>query len=665
MCPPFLKGTTMHYLFKAAAVVTAILAATISGLFAQTIEEIYPSGPAAEFIVSSSTSDTRTLISLVREHHLMLARITFQDDADSIKRVIAVSDDARNDRNMPTSAQRYPDYGFSSRTQVQQLTDMGSPLGRWLVYGSYDDAQTLLTKMPASGFTLTNPKLVNRRTLYEYFLGSPFPLIMLIGVLLVFVASLVSAAHATRIRAIAMFHGQSALFVLARQTYSHGLFLAAAFGSSWMFWIALGRVLWPQAGISSPSSQLFTAMVSVSMLAAWSSMLSGMAIVSLCSRSIPQQVKGRRPWSLILLSTTIVLIASLLGLSSSVSLVTYNLRTAQASLQASRHAELAPDGYVMHLWFVSDETRTNALPNWNRFIEARYAGHSVRVLSYQTHCKWTDASAQSACILMDPDTAQSLLDHGMNDSGTTNAITVLAPPAESKTAIRNAVRKAWRSESSQSQREGKSTNQQPPSIDLRPLPSAQDIPLLDSSAVISQNMSSQNVPIVIINPVVLSGDTMLALASQQGLFFTSSTERQLTQSVHEYGIDKFVGWFSSPKNDARQQHSQAVMQLAFYTVESMLILVTAVAVGVLQAIAYCSLHRQALFVQHLHGMPIVLRYRSYLIFLALICVTVSALTRYVSTVSGWILCCFIYLLILAVCAGTAYTYDAGLRSNMV
>ncbi|MBW3094379.1 hypothetical protein KIH75_03235 [Bifidobacterium sp. 64T4] len=650
----------MHWIYKVASALVMILTVAAGGLYALNCEDTYPSGPEQDVKISDAHGHTLSdMLGIADKHHVMLAKVTSESNAKhGFERQITVF--GSSDAYAPfVKTSPYPDYGFNACTVVRQGDELTNPLGRWLIYGHADDAQQAAAAIQAKGFELNGLDAISVPGLVGDFFSNSIASIITAGIVITFIAAAVSASASSRISAVQELHGTRRVSVIARQGLQHMLFVLGTMGAGWLIWIAIGLICWPHASPFVFAGQVFLGIMSVTAIVAMLAALAAIIIIRLAVPGIIAQIKGKRPLRFLMvascLATIVVLNLTMVGMNNA---IMQRNSTEAMSTSLTRHT--SQPGFRLLLWFSNDRTRAQYMPNWNAFVDRAANAGRIRFFFSQENCTWVDGgqAPNSTCIIMDPKTAEQ--QHLLASSSRT-AVTVLMPADDTydpSSIIANVL-----SSYAFEQDIAASNHQSLPDI------TAQDVTVTTISkkaAPWTFNTMTDNsrlhTPVIILDAQLLSGDTTTAMASAGGMMFTYQSRRAVITALRDAGALPLVSSAIRPCDEIANQLAVSRQETIFFTIVAVIAFACSLGIGVMLALIMCTLRRQVMFVEFIHGATSRLRFGTVALLVLALCAMVvlpCALMRLN------IICLAAPMAFAITTMATTAVYDSQLRADSI
>ena len=327
------------------------------------------------------------------------------------------------------------------------------------------------------------------------------------------------------------------------------------------------------------------------------------------------------------------------------------------------HQLSSNDGFQLQLWYSSDQNRARSMPSWNDFVEQTSQSEHTRFASFRLGCTWVDSSQDpQPCILMDSRTAR--LHHLIRNNTTLARISVIMPENEqwNSESITNNVLRAYSFEQSLAAEEGKSLpaiNRTSISIESRPrdaVLSAFDTP--------SNTDGLSSVPVVVIDPSLLSGDTTTSMVSTGGMTFDYSSRHQLLEILREKGVDSLVASVVNRHDEIQTRLARTTQEMNYFSITACISITCLLGGAIMVALTLCTLRRQIMFVEYMHGAPSYLRFQSILFLAAALC---SASLPIQLLIGGYnaVSTTSVSLLFIVVSLATTVLYDSRLRADSI
>lgn len=655
----------MHWTYRVASILTVALIILTAGFYAQNSEETYPSGPSYDIGISDAHGQSlSTLIDLATAHHATLARVTYEPDGHgSTSRVISIFGSLDNKSGIHADSP-YPDYGFGLRTRVQRGDEFTDPLGRWLLYGSPQETASVAQSILDHGFELnkSNPVGVARIT-GQFFLDS-IAQIVFVGLAVMFVSGALSASVASRECAVQALHGMGTAGIIIRQFLQHALFFIICTCAGWTIWIVVGAVFWSFASSFGFAGQIFLSIIVVAICMALVALILAIILVRILVPSTLKLIQGKRPLRFLMASGCVMAIIVLSVSSASLNVANFKWHQAKITKTTLEHQLSSSNAFQLQLWYTSDQNRAQYMPLWNAFMEhAAQSGHA-RFASLQLACTWVDRSENylPSCIFMDSRTAQRR--HLMQSSAATSRINVIVPADgqwDSELIADNVLR-AYSFEQSLAAKEGKNLpviNRTDISVETR----------LNDNVPSAFNASSDDddlslVPVIVIDPSLLSGDTTTSMVSTGGMVFDYDSRHQLLEILQKDGVAPLVASVVSQHDEIQTRLARAVQEMSFFLATACISVTCLLGGAIMVSLTLCALRRQIMFVEYMHGAPSYLRFGPILFLTATLCsvsIPVQLLIGGYNTVSVAVVSSLFVIVSLA----STVLYDSRLRADSI
>ncbi|OZG62458.1 hypothetical protein BLEM_1004 [Bifidobacterium lemurum] len=649
----------MHWTYKIASILALALIVVTGGLYAQNCEETYPSGPQQDIIISNTHNGTLSqLLNIAASHHTMIARYTFEPNGHGgNERVISVFGSTDDGADFAAD-QPYPDYGFSIRTRVRQGDDMTAPLGRWLVYGGKSDAEAMVNDVRAAGFELAICDGVDFPVLVSRFFSNSLASIVFVGFIVVFVSAALSASVSSRMCAIQSLHGMNQPNIVIRQSLRHAAFFFGCALTGWFAWAVLGLIFWPSA---SPLGFAGRMLLSIMAISAGICLILTSLAIAMVRIMVPHALallKGRRPMRFLMAVSCIGAVTLLCLVNASAGTSLSKLEQARASAKSLKQAQSSSRGLQLQLWYVSDQTRTTYMPNWNGFIKQSTDAERIRFSSLDETCTWVDASGESACIIMDSQTA--VQQHLMTSASSGGSITVLLPSDgqwDTGTLTDN-VLATYAFQQSQAMREGLAL----PSLDARDV--VVDVCSRDGVPTpFNADADYPHAPVIIMNASLLSGDATSAMVSTGAMIFDNATRQQIITDLDDSGARPLVASVVNRSDEIQTRLARNLQEIAFFATTAVISFTCAIGSGIMVALTLCTLRRQSMFVEYIHGASLRLRFGPAMTLAVALFAPACLISPFVGTNSALSLSIAV-MFDLALLA-TTVAYDSRLRADSI
>ncbi len=649
---------------KGRRILTVALIILTAGFYAQNSEETYPSGPSYDIGISDAHGQSlSTLINLATDHHVALAKVTYEPDGHgSNSRVISIFGSLDNKSGIHADSP-YPDYGFGLRTRVQRGDEFTDPLGRWLLYGSPQETASVAQSILDHGFELnkSNPVGVARIT-GQFFLDS-IAQIVFVGLAVMFVSGALSASVASRACAIQALHGVGTTGIIIRQFLRHALFFIICACAGWMIWIVVGAIFWSFTSSFGFAGQVFLSIIVVAICMALVALILAIILVRILVPSTLKLIQGKRPLRFLMASGCVMAIIVLSVSSASLNVANFKWHQAKVTKTTLEHQLSTSDAFQLQLWYTSDQNRAQYMPSWNACMEhATQSGHA-RFASLQLACTWVDRSENypPSCIFMDSRTAQR--QHLMQSNAATSRISVIMP-AEGhwdSELITNNILRAYSFEQSLAAKEGKDL----PAINRTDISVATRLNGNDPSAF---NASSDDdlslIPVIVIDPSLLSGDTTTSMVSTGGMVFNYDSRHQLLGILQKDNVAPLVASVVSQHDEIQTRLARAVQEMSFFLTTACISVTCLLGGAIMVSLTLCALRRQIMFVEYMHGAPSYLRFGPILFLTATLCsvsIPVQLLIGGYNTVSVAVVSALFVIVSLA----STVLYDSQLRADSI
>lgn len=523
----------------------------------------YPSGPSYDIGISDAHGQPlSTLTGLAATHHVVLARVSYEPDGHGTNRRVISIFGALDGNGMHANSP-YPDYGFGPRTRVQRGDRFTDPLGRWLLYGSPRDTASVAKSIRRQGFELNRATPIGITQITKQFFSNSIAQVIFAGLAVVFVSGALSVSTASRVCAIQALHGMRTTGIIMRQFLRHAFFFIICVCIGWMTWISIGAIFWPLASPLGFAGQVFLSIIIATTCMALVALSLSIALVRVLVPNALKLIQGKRPLRFLMASGCIMAIIVLALSSASLNVTNFKWRQSQTLKTTLEHQLSSNDGFQLQLWYSSDQNRARSMPSWNDFVEQTSQSEHTRFASFRLGCTWVDSSQDpQPCILMDSRTAR--LHHLIRNNTTLARISVIMPENEQwdSESITNNVLRAYSFEQSLAAEEGKSLpaiNRTSISIESRPrdaVLSAFDTP--------SNTDGLSSVPVVVIDPSLLSGDTTTSMVSTGGMTFDYSSRHQLLEILREKGVDSLVASVVNRHDEIQTRLARTTQEMNYF-----------------------------------------------------------------------------------------------------
>lgn len=653
----------MHWLLRFALFLNVALAISLSGMFAITAEERFPSGADAEFTISSATNaDANTLAKLASQNGVSLAQATYASENGRPHRVITILTEGDGTEGGPSTSHAYPDYGFDASTQVQPAqTHALSPLGRWVAYGADDNIEQLVADLPTSGFTVFSGGPVGIGRLASDYFANPVWMVQLAGVAIAFVAALVSAQASTRIRAVGAMHGRPTSHMVADEIGRYSGYAAMLGGIGWLAWVAIGFIGWGGTQTFGFAGSVFTAILTCSVLG---SVIACSLAVVFTAISVPgalDQIRGKKPLKLTYWAAAITLLITLSGAFVSLGYTQSAATHVSESRASAQRLTSSPEGFTISLWGSDEEAVHNILPDWSRFIDDSDRRGRLILTSFEPVCDSLDTTRP--CVFVNGNAARIL---GI-DEPRDGRVHISIPEADtnSEERLKKSLHEYLKFEHELNARDGiRVTSYGLDDIDLATNPDGYSVDInMDLHSLPTDGKVTD--PVIIVVPVdAISANTHYSWTSLGFEVFSFPNANALTDSLHGHDADNLVAWVERPQDSAEARAIAATRELTQFSIVSIVTLCGVFTIGILLAIVYCEERRRPLFVQHLHGARLSARYSPY--FAVVFGVGILGLILNPgSNATAWGMRLGMLGILSVAGAMTAYARDATLRSDSI
>lgn len=608
----------MHWVYKIASILAVILVIATGGLYAQNCEDTYPSGPSQSIGISDAHGHTLSdMLNIAKKNHVMLAKVTSESNAErGFERQITIFGPSDTYASFVKKA-TYPDYGFNAHTVVRKGDDLTNPLGRWLIYGQADDAQQAADAIHAKGFEFVNRITVSVSERVGSFFSNGISQIIFAGIVMTFIAAAVSASASSRISVVQELHGRRHISVIARQGLRHMLFALGTMLIGWLVWIGIGLICWPHASPFVFAGRVFLGIMSITTMLTMLAALAAIIIVRLAVPGIIAQINGKRPLRFLMVASCLATVVVLsLTMTSMNNAITQRANTEAESTSLTQLRTSQP-GFQLLLWFVSDQTQAQYMPKWNTFIDHAANAKRIRFSSFQTGCTWIDGgqTPNSTCIIMDPDTAEQ--QHLLTPSGRT-PVTVLMPAGG--TYAPSSVKANALFSYAFEQEVAASNHQSLPDI------TTQDVTVTTMPTKATPwafNATPEDcttgIPVVILDAQSLSGSTTTAMASTGGMTFTYQSRRAIISALRDADTLPLVSSVIRPRDEIANQLATDRQETIFFTIVATIAFTCSLGIGVMLALIMCTLRRQVMFVEFIHGATSRLRFGAIALLVLALC----------------------------------------------
>ena len=608
----------MHWVYKIASILAVILVIATGGLYAQNCEDTYPSGPSQCIGISDAHGHTLSdMLNIAKKNHVMLAKVTSESNAErGFERQITIFGPSDTYASFVKKA-TYPDYGFNAHTVVRKGDDLTNPLGRWLIYGQADDAQQAADAIHARGFEFVNRITVSVSERVGSFFSNGISQIIFAGIAMTFIAAAVSASASSRINAVQELHGRRRISVITRQGLRHMLFALGSMFIGWLVWVSIGLICWPHASPFVFAGRVFLGIMSITAIITMLAALAAIIIVRLAVPGIIAQINGKRPLRFLMaascLATVVVLSLTMTSMNNA---ITQRANTEAESTSLTQLRTSQP-GFQLLLWFVSDQTQAQYMPKWNAFIDHAANAKRIRFSSFQTGCTWIDGgqTPNSTCIIMDPDTAEQ--QHLLTPSGRT-PVTVLMPAGG--TYAPSSVKTNALFSYAFEQEVAASNHQSLPDITTQDV-TVTTMPTKATPWAFNATPEDRTtgVPVVVLDAQSLSGSTTTAMASTGGMTFTYQSRRAIIAALRDADTLPLVSSVIRPRDEIANQLAIDQQETIFFTIVAAIAFACSLGIGVMLALIMCTLRRQVMFVEFIHGATSRLRYSAIVLLMLALC----------------------------------------------
>lgn len=597
----------MHWVYKISSILAVILIIATDGLYAQNCEDTYPSGPRQCIGISDAHGHTLSdMLNIAKKNHVMLAKVTSESNAEhGFERQITIFGSSDTYASFVGKA-AYPDYGFNVRTVVRKGDDLTNPLGRWLIYGQADDAQQAADAIHVKGFEFVNRTTVSVSEQVASFFSNSISQIIFAGIVMTFIAAAVSASASSRISAVQELHGRRRIGVITRQGLRHVLFVLGTMLIGWLVWVSIGLICWPHASPFVFAGRVFLGIMSMTAIITMFAALAAIIIVRLAVPSIIAQINGKRPLRFLMaascIATVVVLSLAMTGMNNA---ITQRANSEAESTSLTRLRTTQP-GFQLLLWFVSDQAQAQYMSNWNAFVDDAAAAGRIRFSYFDYGCTWVDGAQipDATCIVMDSKTAEQ--QHLLTPSDRTT-LTVLMPADsayDSASVTANAL-------SSYSSEQYLATDEHKTLPDI----TAQNVTVTAMPTKATPwafnampGDRTAGVPVVVLDAQSLSGSTATAMASTGGMTFTYQSRRAIITALRDAGALPLVSSAIRPRDEVANQLAIDQQDTIFFTIVATIAFACSLGTGVMLALIMCTLRRQTMFVEFIHGATSRLRF---------------------------------------------------------
>ena len=557
------------------------------------------------------------MLNIAKKNHVMLAKVTSESNAErGFERQITIFGPSDTYASFVKKA-TYPDYGFNAHTVVRKGDDLTNPLGRWLIYGQADDAQQAADAIHARGFEFVNRITVSVSERVGSFFSNGISQIIFAGIAMTFIAAAVSASASSRINAVQELHGRRRISVITRQGLRHMLFALGSMFIGWLVWVSIGLICWPHASPFVFAGRVFLGIMSITAIITMLAALAAIIIVRLAVPGIIAQINGKRPLRFLMaascLATVVVLSLTMTSMNNA---ITQRANTEAESTSLTQLRTSQP-GFQLLLWFVSDQTQAQYMPKWNAFIDHAANAKRIRFSSFQTGCTWIDGgqTPNSTCIIMDPDTAEQ--QHLLTPSDRT-PVTVLMPTGG--TYVPSSVKTNALFSYAFEQEVAASNHQSLPDITTQDV-TVTTMPTKATPWAFNATPEDRTtgVPVVVLDAQSLSGSTTTAMASTGGMTFTYQSRRAIIAALRDADTLPLVSSVIRPRDEIANQLAIDQQETIFFTIVAAIAFACSLGIGVMLALIMCTLRRQVMFVEFIHGATSRLRYSAIVLLMLALC----------------------------------------------
>lgn len=652
----------MHWVYKIASILAVILVIATGGLYAQNCEDTYPSGPSQSIGISDAHGHTLSdMLNIAKKNHVMLAKVTSESNAErGFERQITIFGPSDTYASFVKKA-TYPDYGFNAHTVVRKGDDLTNPLGRWLIYGQVDDARQAAAAIQSKGFELNSLDAISVPRLVGDFFSNNLSQIISAGIVMTFIAAAVSASASSKISAVQELHGRRRISVIIRQGLRHMLFALGTMLIGWLVWVGIGLICWPHASPFVFAGRVFLGIMSMTAMITMFAALAAIIIVRLAVPGIIAQINGKRPLRFLTaascLATVVVLSLAMVGMNNAIAKRT---GTEAESTSLARLRTTQP-GFQLLLWFPSDRTRAHYMPAWNTFIDGAANTGRIRFSSFQNVCTWVDGgqTPNSTCIIMDPDTAEQ--QHLLTPSDRT-PVTVLMPAGGTYDPA--SIKANTLSSYAFEQEVAANSYQALPDI------TAQDVTITAMPAKATPwafnampGDRTTGVPVVVLDAQSLSGDSTTAMASTGGMTFTYQSRRAIITALRDAGALPLVSSAIRPRDEIANRLASDRQETIFFTIVAAIAFACSLGIGVMLALIMCTLRRQVMFVEFIHGATSRLRFGAIALLVLALC---AAAVLPCALMQLNVICLVAAPVAFAITAmATTMVYDSRLRADSI
>ncbi len=430
-----------------------------------------------------------------------------------------------------------------------------------------------------------------------------------------------------------------------------------------MIWIVVGAIFWSFTSSFGFAGQVFLSIIVVAICMALVALILAIILVRILVPSTLKLIQGKRPLRFLMASGCVMAIIVLSVSSASLNVANFKWHQAKVTKTTLEHQLSTSDAFQLQLWYTSDQNRAQYMPSWNAFMEhATQSGHA-RFASLQLACTWVDRSENypPSCIFMDSRTAQR--QHLMQSNAATSRISVIMP-AEGhwdSELITNNILRAYSFEQSLAAKEGKDL----PAINRTDISVATRLNGNDPSAF---NASSDDdlslIPVIVIDPSLLSGDTTTSMVSTGGMVFNYDSRHQLLGILQKDNVAPLVASVVSQHDEIQTRLARAVQEMSFFLTTACISVTCLLGGAIMVSLTLCALRRQIMFVEYMHGAPSYLRFGPILFLTATLCsvsIPVQLLIGGYNTVSVAVVSALLVIVSLA----STVLYDSQLRADSI
>lgn len=395
------------------------------------------------------------------------------------------------------------------------------------------------------------------------------------------------------------------------------LFALGSMFIGWLVWVSIGLICWPHASPFVFAGRVFLGIMSITAIITMLAALAAIIIVRLAVPGIIAQINGKRPLRFLMaascLATVVVLSLTMTSMNNA---ITQRANTEAESTSLTQLRTSQP-GFQLLLWFVSDQTQAQYMPKWNTFIDHAANAKRIRFSSFQTGCTWIDGGQMpnSTCIIMDPDTAEQ--QHLLTPSDRT-PVTVLMPTGG--TYVPSSVKTNALFSYAFEQEVAASNHQSLPDITTQDV-TVTTMPTKATPWAFNATPEDRTtgVPVVVLDAQSLSGSTTTAMASTGGMTFTYQSRRAIIAALRDADTLPLVSSVIRPRDEIANQLAIDQQETIFFTIVAAIAFACSLGIGVMLALIMCTLRRQVMFVEFIHGATSRLRFGAIALLVLALC----------------------------------------------